>query len=91
MKQSEYKKQLEESYKGIKEQFEAWQKRSIRVDEIVCKNKNFKNHLGGYDEKGRQQRCWDCPNCGKVGCDYIPSSLLGADKINYINCDLEEG
>ena len=91
MKQSEYKNQREKESEQYRLAFEEMKKKPINVTQIRCKNKSFIGHLGGYDDKGRRQICWDCPNCGRVGGDYIESSLLDGDNLIWQNCDLEEG
>jgi len=89
MKQSEYKKITEDERKQRILAIDECERRPITHFQIKCDNKVF--GIGGYDNFGRLQRCWYCPNCGRSGCDYIEYSLKDGDKIIWGECQLKEG
>jgi hypothetical protein len=77
MKQSEFKKQLEDSYKKMLNA-------PIVHIRITCKNKEY--------AKSGCCCCWWCEKCGRRGCDnLIGVNYTRGDTVEEKECDLEEG
>lgn len=93
MKQSEFKKQLEEKLRVQREESkEFWANLNAKAKtykNMVCENLQY--NIGGYVENGVFGMCWICDKCGRSGVNYKKDSLREIDSLIEEKCDLEVG
>ena len=90
MKQSELKAKLDKQRREVEAFWVEMEKCPKKYQNIICKNKSYKGHLGFG---------WDCEKCGRNGWDYHygqPKNAMtffvkNKAVIEEVQCDLEEG
>ena len=93
MKQSEFKKQLEEKERrdgeACKKFWQEFNEKPKIYTNMICENITY--NIGGRDTNGAFGMCWYCPNCGRRGINTQKDSLRKIDSLIEEKCDLEVG